>query len=234
MLLIVPLVAGYVSSTGILNNTCGFTSQPDTDALKIAVFDSLSTTHPDGAFVDSLSQVARQHGYSLEYYPPDSSTVDMLANLPYLGYSLVIFRTHGATVDYPVIGTSDPYDGEQRIGDQLGNRIVNLRVQGYQYFAVTPSFVENDMCGQFKATTILAMGCSTMSTNALARAFVERGAKAFVGWTGSVTVSYTDFIFGHLARSLVSGETVTHSVQGIIQAFGPDPATGSSIAYYPA
>jgi hypothetical protein len=59
------------------------------------------------------------------------------------------------------------------------------------YFAITPNFIEH--FGRFPKSIIIAMGCSSLNVTGMVQAFLDRGAKAYVGWINVVLPNDTDY-----------------------------------------
>jgi hypothetical protein len=179
--------------------------------------------------------MANRMGHGFDYYPPARATLDLMIDLPGMGYSMIILRSHGSGIykgNASIITVSDAYSQYQRIGDQLRDNVVAVQLDGSAYFGLTSGFVSHVMCGQFSSTTILAMGCGT-GTGDLGQAFVKRGARAFVGWDGLVTITFTDLVFESLAGLLLEGTSVDGAVQNATERFGPDPVYGALLSHYP-
>lgn len=118
--------------------------------------------------------------------PPATISLDKFVNLPGQGYSTLILRTHAGVSNNSTdrlqvaIATSEPYNNYRHVPDQLWDQMTEVKVNGSFYFGLTPLFVSQRVCGSLPGTLILAMGCYTMDSNSLAKAFVEKGA------TGSI------------------------------------------------
>jgi hypothetical protein len=79
------------------------------------------------------------------------------------------------------------------------------------------------------------MGCDGLRSDAAARAFVDKGAGAVVGWDGAVSAAHTDEATERLLQHLVSeGLTVGEAVAKTEADVGPDPSYGSKLVLYPA
>jgi hypothetical protein len=192
--------------------------------------DSLAVDSPNPGLVENFSSLARAEGYALAYYPPSAVTVDLFKHLPEKGYSMIILRTH-STWDGNVVVTSEPYNSQQRVVGQLLNRVGDANVEGHQYFSVTPAYIGGDMCGRLQATMVLSMGCTTGSGQ-LAKAFMEKGARLFVGWNGLVTVTQTDSTFQALVGLLLKGMPANEAIHTIMPVDGVDPTTGPNLVLY--
>jgi len=103
------------------------------------------------------------------------------------------------------------------------------------FFGVTPAFIAEAMRGNLHGATVVLMGCSGLKNDDLAKAFVDRGAKDFVSWDGSVTAQHTDAAGEALLKHLFAAEQrdLRQAVATTMQEVGRDPAFGSSLAIYP-
>jgi hypothetical protein len=180
--------------------------------------------------VENVSSLASAAGYSLDYYPPAAVSVDLFQHLPEKGYSMIILRTH-STWDGNVVVTSEPYDPHQRVIGQVLDRVGDANVGGRQYFSVTPSYIGSSMCGRLQGAMVLSMGCNT-GGGQLAKAFVEKGARLFVGWDGVVTVSQTDATFQALVGLLLRGVSANEAIHTLTQVSGVNPTTGPNLVLY--
>ncbi len=224
------ILSGY-SCWGVGSRSTGPSYRPS-----IALVDQLSLESPDPGFVQSVNSSAMAAGYRFDYYPPKTATVDFFVRFPRLGYSIIILRTHGAglvSTDPSVIATSEKYSQDQRVTDQLLNRLTILNVNGTRFFALTPDFIRSSMCGRFHGTLVLTMFCEGSHQIQLAKAFIDKGAGVYVGWNGLVTASHTDLVFASLVHSLLEGNSISSSVQSVTLALGADPVYGSQLRYYP-
>ena len=140
-------------------------------------------------------------------------------------------RTHSAQrYDAPLIDlfTSETYD-EKSYSDYRRNGLVTkgeyIFEQGIYYFAITPKFVES--FGRFSKSIIIAMGCSTFNNTSLAQAFLNKGAKAFIGWTNIVLPNDTDHETANFLRMFFGeNETLEYSKSITNEHIYKDPNTG--------
>jgi hypothetical protein len=207
------------------------------DLKRVALIDELATNEPNQGFVDSINASSKATGYGFDYYPPSSATLDLFRTLPSRGYSVIIFRNHGPAVgvsDEPAIATSQPYNDYSWIWDQLNDRLAVMQIGGHQYFAITPKYISDLMCGEFSNTIVMAMFCNSANFFVpILHSFVEKGARVFIGWNSTVSVSYDDLTFGRLVPLILQGEPVPNAVQTITRELGPDPIYGGTLSYYP-
>jgi hypothetical protein len=90
------------------------------------------------------------------------------------------------------------------------------------------------MEGTFNDTTIISMGCDGLKQTTMAEAFIEKGARAYVSWNGSVSVDHTDQATECLLRHLITErQTVDEAVKQTMNEVGPDPTDNSILMFYP-
>ncbi len=194
-----------------------------------ALVDELSATVPDLRFLENVNDTLARTGYHLHYYGPSAVTVGFFRILPSIGYDLVIIRAHSGD---GTIYTSEPYSKSSYVYEQLTDQIVPAQLDRAVYFAITEKFVESSMHGKFNNALIVTMGCSGLASTGMAQAFLERGAKSYVGWDRAVSPRQTDTEIDLLVRSLAQGVTVKEAV-GLAQArFAGDSSFQSRLAYY--
>jgi len=219
------------------NKTVPSLSQP-----KVAIVDHLSLTFPNQTFVETITNILKQVGYTVDYYPGENVTVELYRNLPTYGYKLVIFRVHSGLIlgggDSIFLFTSEPYSTQKYVYEQLTDQIAltRLYVGGSPYFGINEKFVKSSMKGTFTNTTIIMMGCNCMRYTTMAEAFVEKGAKACVGWNMSVSASNTDIVTMHLLQHLfIEKKKLKDAVSEAMKEVEPEPDLEykTYLTYYP-
>jgi hypothetical protein len=134
----------------------------------------------------------------VSYFNSTSVTVPFYRELVEGDYGIIIFRAHSAMrVNATIVDlfTSEIYreNGYPEYSGLLSKAeyLVPLgQEKGQFYFAITPDFVER--FGRFPKSIVIAMGCSSLNVSGMAEAFINRGAKAYVGWTNIVLPNDTD------------------------------------------
>ena len=169
-------------------------------SLKAAIIDQLAEHFPNPGFNETVTNLLRDAGFNVSYYGYKTVTVDFYRELVKRDYGIIILRVHSAlrednkTVD---LFTSEEYD-PNKYGDMRGKGLLTKgeylfgQESGRFYFAITPKFIEN--YGYFPKSVIIAMGCWSLKPECeeMAQAFINRGAKAYVGWTEIVLHEDTD------------------------------------------
>jgi hypothetical protein len=112
------------------------------------------------------------------------------------------------------------------------------RQEGIIYYGIVPSFIEQSMKGEFKNTIIIMMGCeglgyvndnTSQTYTDMAEAFIEKGARVYIGWNGWVSVNYSDQATLDLLQNLLLKNQTINDAVGV----GKDPYYNSTLAFYP-
>jgi len=178
-----------------------FQNQETKFSLKAAIVDQLSEHFPNPAFITRATNLLTNAGFNVSYFSSENITVPFYRELVEDAYGIIIFRAHSAIrVNATIVDlfTSEKYrqGAYPEYSDLLSiaKYLVSwLPGANQSYFAVTPSFIEK--FGHFPHSIIIAMGCSSLKVNCygMAQAFIDKGAKAYVGWSETVLPDDTDY-----------------------------------------
>ncbi len=212
---------------------------------RAAIIDQLSSSklstisrYQNQTFITEAQELLLARFFQVDYYS-DNATVDNYKILPSLGYKLIIWRAHSALdlkSQYVAISTSERSGSrnyDQYSNDQL--TLCNITGDPRLYFAITPKFVEECMDGRFEDTVIILMSCNGLKSGygKTAEAFIQKGAKIFVGWDGWIDSSDNDnAITLFLQRLIVQNSTIGEAVAQTPEY--DSPLYGSTrLDYYP-
>jgi len=214
--------------------------------LKAAIVDHLSLTSPNQTFIDTAASILVNANYTVDYFSGEKVTVEFYRNLPAYNYALIILRVHSAAaalqgkeyVEAPVcFFTSEPYSQYEHVPQQLDDQLVIASYSMPQppyYFGIMPKFVTSSMNGRFRNTTVIMMGCEGLNNTKMAEAFIQKGAKAYIGWKGAVSASHTDKATTRLLQHLITEkQTTNQAIDNTMKEVGPDPSYKSLLIYYP-
>jgi hypothetical protein len=240
LLIAIVLVSGFIINS-MLNPPPSGQNASFTAPLRAAIVDQLSLTFPNQSFVENATSTLERAGYTVDYYSGEKVSVGFYKDLPTYGYGIIILRVHSTISTWGVtLFTSQPYSRSSYVFEQEFDRVVAVAYseedakKGIMYFGINPSFVESNMEGAFPSAVIVAMGCDGLNNTKMAEALVKRGAKAYVGWDGSVSSAHTDQATAHLLQHLITQkETIKNAVDDTMKEVGPDPADNSVLTYYP-
>lgn len=221
-----------------------FSHRPDqvnrsqTPQPKAAIVDHLSISYPNQAFINECSAILKEAGFTVDYYAGKEVTVEFYRKLPAFGYDLIILRVHSTFYPSVAMFTSEPYSTQRYRYEQFLNRVGSGYLGGYRkgaprYLVVTDKFVRFSMEGLFKDTIIIMMGCSGIKIQ-MATAFLEKGAKAYIGWDGPVTASHTDrAIVSFLKYLLIKRQTIAKAVGQTMKEVDRESQYMSSLLFWP-
>ena len=208
---------------------------------RAAIVDHLSRTEPNPAFVKESKAILEAAGFTVDYYPGKKVTVELYRNLPTHGYKVIVLRVHSAYIHKYLslaMFTSEPYSKGKYVYEQLRNRVASGHLQPYeigdpQQFVITDKFVRFSMEGSFDDAIVFMMGCTGVKRCA-ASAFIEKGAKAYIGWNGLISADHTDrATIGLLKRVLVEKQTIGSAVTETMKDVGPEPRYHSRLLFWP-
>lgn len=212
-----------------------------TSKPKAVIVDHLSLTYPNQTFIETATNTLRQAGYAVDYIPGEQVTVGFFRSLPTHNYAVVILRVHsalGENKEPPLaIFTSELYSQTKYIFEQLSDQVASVYFannKDQRYFAIFPDFITSSMNGRFENSVIIMMGCNGLTYLDMAKAFMQKGAEVYLGWTRSVLVTNTDQATALLLQRIVTEKTtIEQAVFTTIEKIGPDPTEGGLIMYYP-
>jgi hypothetical protein len=251
LIYVILIIASVFTCFFVLNS---FSRSPEGFPYKAAIIDHLSlrpeTTNQ--TFVQATTTILETAGFTVKYYEAEKVTVDFYRGLPSLGYGLIVLRVHSAanrSISEPetetnkivVLFTSEPYSKTKYISEQNTEQLAQVGFYPYHegdptYFGIAPKFVRNSMKGKFQNTIIIMMGCDGMGDPEMemAKAFIDKGAKVYIGWDKSVETAHTDIATTYLLQCLVAkNQTIKYAVNETNSEVKPDPTYGSVLDYYP-
>lgn len=252
------LVYGIITVVGIFAFFLVYSSL-QSSLPNVAIVDHLSffPEQRSPTFVDACIDILEADGLSWAYHKGEEVTVDFYRNLPSCGTNLIILRVHSAimrteegTISILGLFTSERYNDEaaQKYREEIRDgQLVRAFFSegGEEYFGIVPGFVEKRMKGEFKNTIVIMMGCEGLGyietsmdarvtyTN-MAEAFINKGAKVYIGWDGLVGMDHTDQATVQLLKSLIQHKrTIERAVAETMEIVDRDPAFDSALNYYP-
>jgi vacuolar-type H+-ATPase subunit F/Vma7 len=224
------------------------------------IVDQLARTDPNPQFVDDATTRLEAAGYRVDYISDDAVDVDMFRGLAKRGYDVILIRNHVGQLErrserviidtgqaralVPAVinrevatfFTNEEYDRGRYIEEQI-ERSLGVAYypppndDGKQYFGVTPEFIGAEK-GDYDGALVILMGCGGAGSQSMAQAFLDRGAKSVVSWTGLVTARHTDEATVDLLDRLLADEPVAEAVTKTMAGVGPDPSFGATLRAY--
>ena len=238
LIVVIAILSAYFGYT-YLNQPQEQTINPESTQPKAAIVDQLSLTFPNQTFMKTATKILEQAGYTVDYYPGEKVTVEFYRNLPTHGYKIIILRVHSTTGGYPtlVLFTSEIYSRQKYVYEQLTDQLYSCRyyyTDREAYFGILPPFVELSMKGKFQNTIIVVTGCEGLRNTKMAEAFIQKGAKVYIGWNALVSATHTDTATTILLQHLIiEKQTIRQAIENTMKEIGPDPTYKSILQYYP-
>jgi hypothetical protein len=212
-------------------------SAPPQFSMNAGIIDQLAQELPNSTFAEDATRTLQGSGFNVTYQN-QTLNVDFFRNLAEYNYGIVVLREHsalredGSTVD---LFTSEPFNPsahQQELDNELlVEGILNYSAQQEKFFALTSKFIEQ-LNGNFPRSFVIAMGCNTLmpNLNQLAKAFIDKGATAFVGWDGYVGDSHSDSETSTLLERLL---VYNMRLGDAVDEAGIDMTYGSRMRCYP-
>jgi hypothetical protein len=226
--------------------TLRFTPKKPSSGLRAIIVDQLSLTMPNETFFRRAAEILVDAGYTVDYYSGEKVTVAFFKNLPLDDYKIMILRIHSSAMgphqeEVAVrFFTSERFSKTKYVQEQLTDQVGWMAysgqdyVKGILYFGIGPKFVAQSMKGTCKDALVIMMGCEGLNNTKMAQAFVEKGAKAYISWKGSVSASHTDTATINLLQHIITEkQTINQAVENTMKEAGPDPIYKSLLTYYP-
>jgi len=204
--------------------------------------DGRSPSGKDIPFVRETRELLEGIGVKVDYVGVNDVNLGVYQNLA--KYNLVILRVHSGLLvgeeekeEVVCFFTSEPLRenldkySEWFSKRYLANATLELRDGTKKHFiGVKPDFIINCLNGEFENSIIIAMGCNSLESYSMARAFVDnRKALVYIGWTRDVTADYTDNATLELLNHFFQkNQTVKEAIKGL-----KDSVTQAVLKYYP-
>ena len=204
--------------------------------------DELSPSGETIPFVNETRKLLEGVGVEVEYVGVEDVTLEVYQNLA--KYNLVILRVHSGILvedddEKIVCFFSSEELSKQKFRKYndwfekkyLANATLELpNGTKKSFIGVKPNFIKNCLNGEFQDSIIIAMGCNSLESYSMARAFVDKEALVYIGWTRDVTVNHTDSAtLGLLKSFFENNETIKEA----INKAPADHKTDAKLTYYP-
>ena len=211
-------------------------------SLNAAIIDQLGESDPslsNPTFVESVTNLLEDRNFTVTYYNK-TLDVDFFKGLAEYNYGIIVLRVHSAlrednsTVD---LFTSEKYASGKHEWERDHGLIVMGKYlnRSEYYFAITSLFI-NNLVGRFPKSIIIAMGCWSLKPGCaqMAKAFLDKGAIAYVGWTDIVFPQDTDQETATLLEMfLAKNETLAYAVEQTKPHTYPAYGITSGMIFYP-
>ena len=226
---------------------CSNTLASEGPELKAAIIDQLATYHPNQEFIDKATATLETHGFKVDVWSGKEVTTSLYRQLPQYGYKLILFRAHVGiahlvgeseviSLETTSVFTGENYTTTKYLTEQLSGSLMEAQMTENlpTVFAINPKFITENMKGEFDNTAILMMGCSSYYLDDMARAFSQKGASVYLGWSATVTLEYLDGAVIELVEQLYTRHlNLEEATSRTMATVGRDPYFGARLKYYP-
>lgn len=207
---------------------------------RAAIIDGLRTTHENKTFRWTAQDILKQAGYKPYYYQGGSDTVSFYRSLPTKGFEIIILRVHSAMnpedTELAIFTNEEWSETKARtvyLYDMLNDRLAGVYQYSKRFFGIRRNFVLA-MDGRFENTIVIMMGCHGLATQSTAEAFIQKGAKTYIGWDCFVISQYVDETTTKLLEHLaLEKHTISEAVAKTVEEVGDDPYHGATLRHYP-
>ena len=214
---------------------------------KAAIVDQLYLLEANQPFIDEATAMLESYGFAVDVWRGEEITVDFYRELPEHGYKLIVFRVHSGLLlalltsgivpsKKTYLFTGEEYTTAKYVSEQLTERVANamMTTEYPLVFAVNSEFITEKMEGNFDDTVVIMMGCESYYLDDMAEAFIDKGASAYMGWSGVVSLEYVDKATLDLLGNLCTENlTVQYGVATTMADLGFDPHFRAYLKYYP-
>ena len=214
--------------------------------LKAMLIDTVCISKPNEKLLSNITKFLKSRGFEVDIYRGKNVTVSLMRKLTN-DYKLIILRVHSSYTHFSrmflpnntvIIITGERYVRNKYFKEQALELLVpstvipELRL-ALGYFAITPRFI-NSLNGSFNNAIIIAMGCNTLYTVSMAKAFINKGARVYIGWDNYVSAEHMDRALNLLLKLLLIDKmTVKSAVEKVNEEIGVDPIYKARLVYYP-
>jgi len=210
-------------------------------SFKAAIIDQLGEEFPNSEFNETgaVAGILKNAGFNVTYHRSETINVVFYMGLAKCNYGIIIMRAHAAIREGETIVdffTSEEYSTDRYVREQNND----LLTKGYYkwkpgkfYFTITPKFIEN-LEGYFPKSIVIAMGCESLKPDCegMADAFIKKGAKAYIGWTDSISILHSDnSTVTFLKYLLVNNMTIHAAISECNKIHDPEGFSGKLSCY---
>ncbi|MEM4701747.1 MAG: hypothetical protein QXZ51_06350 [Candidatus Bathyarchaeia archaeon] len=190
-------------------------------------------------FNETVFNLLKNASFEVRYYESKSVTVNLYRRLAKENYGVIILRVHSAIRERETLVdffTSEEYR-QNVYSNELNSGLLTRGNYSWlpnkYYFAITPKFVMEAVEGSFPGSIIIAMGCSSLKLEyeEMADAFIQKGAKVYIGWTDAVSIIHSDnSTIRFLQQFLEYGKTIREAINECNKF--KDPQWPNAVLFY--
>ena len=208
--------------------------QTDIGVPKAAILDALYAGPQDLAYEQNLTNYLSIAGYSVDIFRGENVTISLLENIG--GYKVLILRLHSAIASdgFLYIFSGENYTPTKYAQEQLSGAVrEGITFENVSYFALNAVFLGGNNQTGLKDSTVILMGCNGTGDSYTIQRLLDKGVKAYIGWSGYVDLSYSDEITLALVKALYLEKSSAQVAVGeAMREVGTEPAYNSVLECY--
>ena len=187
---------------------------------RAVIVDGLSKEFPNEELIAKVKSYLESSGFEVEVIPADNVTVETYRKVLEGGYRVLIFRIHGGYCSegkevYVGLFANEAFNESGYVSE----RYLGLVGSGIPFanpekvvFVISSRFVELYGSG-LKGSLVMVFSCFSLYGESMAKAFIDRGSAAYVGWGGGVDPVTNDYALERLTYYFfVEGLTLSQSI----------------------
>ena len=187
--------------------------------LKAVVVDGLFDDFPNVSLISKVVGVLRSRGFVVDIVNGSDLTVDKYREIFGDGYRVLILRVHGGVAEdrgLVALFTSQLFNDSLYVFERkmglvgVGEPFLS---PGKKLFVISPEFIKRFGRG-LKNSIVMVFSCYSSYRMELAKAFIDMGAKLYIGWDGPVDAVMNDYALSKLIEYLfVENMTIDEAVK---------------------
>jgi len=220
---------------------------PHPVSKKAAVIDTLRDDWAPASTPDSIFNLLKAAGYSVDYIKSDNANLQFFTRFDDNEYGVVFIRSHGGMINVagddklhimvrPFFSSFPPASGYNGIGVFTVN--TDVLPQGFAYaYAFNNLFVQQYMNNKHFPNSLfhllVCQSANPLAQDDMIKSFLDRGVGCYTGWTDTASSAYGDpsavQFFTVLCESSANPINKVADAISIISSAGrsPDPDTGA-------
>ncbi len=164
-------------------------------AKKVMLWSPFDSEWGDGDEKETVESMVQQSklDLDLDVINDCKANVDSLRGIA--DYGLIILSTHGFKGEWFVTG--EEYSDIYKYKEEICNSEISVLIHGdvnsaktKMLYMVSPEWFSDNLDNTFSNSIVLNNSCDSLYTDELSNIFLDKGAKTYYGYTGSVTNDY--------------------------------------------
>ncbi|MEB3779560.1 MAG: hypothetical protein GSR85_04940 [Desulfurococcales archaeon] len=189
------------------------------------IIDGLSNDIPNPKLIDKTKLLLESAGFNVTVITADNLTINTYKWVLEAGFKIIIMRVHGAIIpDQDIVGlfANERYNESLYVKERekglvgVGRPYID---PSRELFVIGPKFIEK--YGNLRGSIVIVFSCYSGYGDSLKKAFLNAGAKAYIGWDGPVDAITNDYAMEKLITGLFNhnftiDQAITDTMNSVI------------------